>query len=81
MHYVACRGSMRRKTTSLTVLPVLSRRPVACAVNRSSSSKLFLLQNFMNIDEKTMKKFFWFLRLSEGPQKLEHKVDHNVFTV
>ena len=22
MHYVACRGSMRRKTTSLTVLPV-----------------------------------------------------------
>ena len=23
MHYVACRGSMRRKTTSLTVLPVV----------------------------------------------------------
>ena len=29
----------------------------------------------------TLKTFFWFLRLSEGPQKLEHKVDHNYFTV
>ena len=53
----------------------------SCAVNRSSSSKLFLLQNFMNIDETTLKTFFWFLRLSAGPQKLEHKVDHNYFTV
>ena len=53
----------------------------SCAVNRSSSSKLFLLQNFMSIDETTLKTFFWFLRLSAGPQKLEHKVDHNYFTV
>ena len=29
----------------------------------------------MNIDETTLKSFFWFLRLSAGPQKLEHKVD------
>ena len=27
MHYVACRGSMRRKTTSLTVLPVYDTAP------------------------------------------------------
>ena len=31
----------------------------------------------MNIDETTLKSFFWFLRLSAGPQKLEHNVDHN----
>ena len=54
---------------------------MSCAVNRSSSSKLFLLQNFMNIDGTTLKIFFWFLQLSAGPQKLEHKVDHNYFTV
>ena len=53
----------------------------SCAVNRSSSSKLFLLQNFMNIDGTTLKTFFWFLPLAVGPQKLEHKVDHNYFTV
>jgi hypothetical protein len=38
---------------------------------------MFLLQNFMNIDGTTLKSFCWFLRLSAGPQKLEHKVDHN----
>ena len=35
----------------------------------------------MNIDETTLKTFFWFLRVSEGPQKLEHNEDHNYFTV
>ena len=59
---------------------LLSRLPEG--VNQSSLSKLFLLHNFMNIDGTTLKSFFWFLRLSAGPQKLEHKVDHiNYFTV
>ena len=31
--------------------------------------------------ERRWKTFFWFLRLSAGPQKLDHKVDHNFFTV
>ena len=62
------------------VLPI-DKYQTSCAVNRSSSSKLFLPQNFMNIDATTLKTFFWFLRLSAGPQKLEHKVDHNYFTV
>ena len=35
----------------------------------------------MNIDGITLKSFFWFLRLSEGPQKLEHKVDHNYLSL
>ena len=48
---------------------------------QSSLSKLFPLQNFMNINGTTLKSFFWFLRLSAGPQKLEHKVDHNYFIV
>ena len=50
------------------------RRPVL-------STDQALPQNFMNIDGTTLKTFFWFLQLSEGPQKLEHKVDHNYFTV
>ena len=28
-----------------------------------------------------LENIFWFLRLSAGPQKLEHKIDHNYFTV
>ena len=35
----------------------------------------------MNIDGTTLKTFFWFLRLSAGPHKLEHKVDHIYITV
>ena len=60
---------------------VIGLYQTSCAVNRSSSSKWFLLKNFMDIDGTTLKSFFWFLRLFAGPQKLEHKVDPNYFTV
>ena len=42
---------------------------MSCAVNRSSYSKMFLLQNFMNIDGTSLKTFFWFQQLSAGTQK------------
>ena len=35
---------------------------------------------FHLMDGTTLKEFFWFLWLSAGLQKLEHKVDHNYFT-
>ena len=35
----------------------------------------------MNIDETTLILIFWFLRLSAGPQKQEHKVSHDYFAV
>ena len=35
MHYVACRGSMHRKTTSLTVLPVSKSKSAIFAQNCS----------------------------------------------
>ena len=38
-------------------------------VNRSSWYKLFLLQNFMNIDGKTLILFFSSPPFSAGPQK------------
>ena len=40
-----------------------------------------LLQNFMNIDRTTLILIFWFPLLSAGPQKQEHKVGHNYFSV
>ena len=42
---------------------------MSCAVNRSSYSKLFLLQNFMNINGTTLFLFFLSPRVSAGPQK------------
>ena len=41
----------------------------SCAVNRSSYSMLFLLQNFMNINGTTLFLFFLSPRVSPGPQK------------
>ena len=42
---------------------------MSCAFNRSSYSKLFLLQNFMNINGTTLFLFFLFHRVSGGPQQ------------
>ena len=40
-----------------------------CGVNRSSLSKLFLLQNFKSIDGMTLILILWFPQISAGPQK------------
>ena len=45
------------------------RYQTSCAVNQSSYSKLFLLQNFMNINGTTLFLIFLSPRVSEGPQK------------
>ena len=41
----------------------------SCAVNRSSYSKMFLLQNIMNINGTTLFLFFLSPLVSAGPQK------------
>ena len=55
--------------STVEILCCLAGQQTSCAVNRSSSSKLFLLQNFMNIDETNMNFFLvpaTFCRASEA---------------
>ena len=47
----------------------ISTQTQSYGVNRSNLSKLFVLQNFKNIDGMTLILTFWFPRVSAGPQK------------
>ena len=53
MHYVACRGSMRRKTTSLTVLPYCTWRDEISLIKVA-----YLMLNFLNLKSFFRHLFF-----------------------